>query len=83
MKITLKLFATLSGYLPAQAHKNAVEMDVNDDATIGAVLDFLGVPREQVHLTLVDGLFVPPGELDTRPLRPDETLAVWPPVAGG
>jgi len=83
LKITLKLFATLSGYLPAQAHKNVVEMEIGDGATIGAVLDSLGVPRQQVHLTLVDGLFVPLGELDARPLRPGETLAVWPPVAGG
>ena len=83
MKITLKLFATLSGYLPAQAHKNVLEMEVDDKATIGAVLDSLGVPRQQVHLALVDGVFTPLEELDSRSLREGETLAVWPPVAGG
>ena len=83
MRVTLKLFATLSKYLPAGARQNVTELDVEDGASIGALLDGVGVPREQLHLALVDGVYVPLEELDSRPLREGETLAVWPPVAGG
>jgi len=84
MRITLKLFATLEQYLPParQAH-NEVEMEVADGASIGAVLDGLGVPREQVHLVLVDGRFIDNDALDDTVLKPGQSLAVWPPVAGG
>lgn len=83
MTITLKLFATLSRYLPAQAQRNIARLELQDGATIGSVLDALGVPRGEVHLTLVDGVFVPLDALDGRRLKDGETLAVWPPVAGG
>lgn len=83
MRITLKLFATLARYLPAGAGRNVTEMDIPDDASIGRVLDDLGVPREEVHLALVDGVYVAPEELDSTPLKPGQALAVWPPVAGG
>ena len=35
------------------------------------------------RLVLLDGTFVPPAERDARILRDGETLAIWPPVAGG
>jgi len=47
------------------------------------VLDGLGVPREAVHMVLVDGRHVPVEEIDSTPLENGRTLAVWPPVAGG
>ena len=83
MTITLKLFATLSKYLPAGARRNVLSLDVAEGARVGTVLDDLGVPRDQVHLALVDGVYVPLEELDARQLKAGETLAVWPPVAGG
>ena len=83
MTITLKLFATLSKYLPAGARQNVLSLDVAEGASVGTVLDDLGVPRDQVHLALVDGVYVPLDELDARRLKAGETLAVWPPATGG
>jgi molybdopterin converting factor small subunit len=36
-----------------------------------------------VHLVLVNGVYIAPDQRDTRVLQEGETLAIWPPVAGG
>ena len=84
MRITLKLFATLEKYLPtARKAHNGAEVEVPDGASVADVLRQLGVPREEVHLVLVDGRFVPEDALEEVRLEEGQALAVWPPVAGG
>lgn len=83
MKATLKLYALLGKYLPAGAHKNEVEIDIEEGTTVGDVLRIHGVPDEMCHLVLINGSFVPPGARDTATLHDGDALAVWPPVAGG
>ena len=82
MKITFKLYASLTEHLPAGANGHEIELDVADDTTPLQLLEQHGVPLAQVHLVLINGAFVPPGERD-RPLEQDDQLAVWPAVAGG
>jgi len=83
MRITLKLFATLGRYLPAGAKANAVELEVPDGASAHAVLDSLGVPRDMLHLVMVNGMYLDATARDQRSLEDGEALAAWPPVAGG
>ncbi len=84
MKITFKLFANLQDYLPSEAKKtNALQLDVDDASTVGQIIDRFSLPEKMVHLVLVDGNFIPPGDRAGRTLRDGETLAIWPPVAGG
>jgi molybdopterin converting factor small subunit len=83
MKITLKLYATLSDYLPDRAVRNAVQIDVPDDASLNWVIDRYRLPRDLVHLVLVNGVFSHQHERDEASLRDGDTLAIWPPVAGG
>lgn len=83
MKVQLKLFATLSDYLPPGARRNAAEVEVPDGATPYQVMDLHGVPRERAHLVVVNGVFVLPQQRDNLALAEGDTLALWPPVAGG
>ena len=83
MKITLKLYASLGSFLPPGAARNAIELDVKDGATIGDVLAHQQVPRANCHLILVNGTFAPPATADGKELTEGDTLAIWPPVAGG
>lgn len=83
MNITLKLYASLGAFLPPGAVRNAIDLDVADGATIGDVLARQHVPRETCHLMLVNGIFSPPASADGKKLVDGDTLAVWPPVAGG
>jgi sulfur carrier protein ThiS len=83
MKITVKLYALLGGYLPPNHRDNTAELVVADGTTALDVIRRLNLPMEHCHLVLVNGHFVPPGERDTRVLQPDDALAIWPPIAGG
>jgi sulfur carrier protein ThiS len=84
MRITFKLFAMLQDYLPAQGRQdNALTLDLEDGATVLQVIERFGVPLKSCHLVLIDGNFVPPDERGTRALKQGETLAIWPPIAGG
>lgn len=82
MQITFKLFATLMRHLPPEAKRHAVTIDVADAITPNQLIARFAVPRSQVHLVLVNGVYLAEGERDT-PLRDGDQLAIWPPVAGG
>ncbi|MFN3296002.1 MoaD/ThiS family protein [Caldimonas sp.] len=84
MKITFKLYATLTDYLPPQARSdNRIELDVDPQATIEQIVAPFNLPMKLVHLVLVNGVFVPPQERSTRRLQEGDVLAIWPPIAGG
>ena len=84
MKITFKLYATLQHLLPQGAVKNAVHIDVADDASLNDIIDQYKVPRELAHLVLVNGVFQCEADRDQpHLLKESDVLAIWPPVAGG
>lgn len=83
MKVTLKLYASLGNFLPAGADRNAIVVDVPDGATVHQVLARHQVPMETCHLILVNGLYAPLASADSKRLADGDTLAVWPPIAGG
>lgn len=83
MRVTVKLYATLGDYLPAGSRNNRVEVEVPEGVPVGTVLAPFALPPRLTHLVLVNGTFVPPEERATSLLKDGDTLAVWPPIAGG
>lgn len=83
MNVELKLFASLSRFLPDNAVRNVAKLEVPDDMTIQGLLDAHHVPPEHCHLVMVNGVFHEPEKRDTTALKSGDVLAVWPPVAGG
>lgn len=83
MKITFKLFATLSDYLPPDRKHNTVALDVSPDATITDLIERHRLPPKLVHLVLVNGVYVAPADRPVRVLQEGDVVAIWPPVAGG
>ena len=83
VRIEFKLFASLSEYLPAGARGHSVSLEVPDGTTIYELMDRFHVPRDQAHLVIRNGVFVPPSERETYTLQEGDALALWPPVAGG
>jgi molybdopterin converting factor small subunit len=83
MRIRLKLFATLSEYLPPGSKQHLAVLDVPAGATPHQIMDLAKVPRDQAHLVVVNGVFVPHHQRDSLTLSEDDSLALWPPVAGG
>jgi len=84
MKITFKLFASLTDYLPVQArYSNVLELDVAPDASISQIIEPFGLPPKMVHLVLINGSYVEPEKRLTQTLNDGDVLAIWPPIAGG
>lgn len=84
MKITFKLFASLTDYLPANARQsNRIELEVAPDATISQIIGPFGLPEKMVHLVLVNGHYVETADRLSRTLSEGDVLAIWPPIAGG
>jgi len=84
MRLTLKLYATLTDYLPPAARgDNRVQLDVAQDATIASLLAPYNIPPKLAHLVLLNGLYVPPAERAAKTFRDGDVLAIWPPIAGG
>lgn len=84
MKITFKLFASLTDYLPPEARQgNVLELEVAADAPIARIIEPFGLPPKLVHLVLVNGHYIAPDQRLTHTLREGDVLAIWPPIAGG
>ncbi len=82
MKVTLKLYASLTQYLPDGAKNHQIELDLPQPASPLQLLANYGVPGTQVHLVLINGVFVVPSEREN-PMKEGDELAVWPAIAGG
>lgn len=84
MKITLKLFASLTDYLPVAArYSNVLELDIAPDASISQIIELYGLPPKLVHLVLVNGRYIEPEQRLSQTLVEGDVLAIWPPIAGG
>ena len=83
MEITLKLYAGLSQYLPENAEKHSIQLDILPSETAFSILDKFNVPKESAHLVLLNGIYLDPEEREEPKFNEGDTLAVWPPVAGG
>jgi sulfur carrier protein ThiS len=84
MRITFKLYASLTQYLPPEGREgNRVQIDVPPAATIADIIEPYGLPPKLVHLVLINGVFVAPEQRAERTLAEGDVLAIWPPIAGG
>ncbi|NKB76387.1 MAG: MoaD/ThiS family protein [Gammaproteobacteria bacterium] len=82
MQITFKLFATLMRFLPKEAKRNVVNLDVADMTTPNDLISQYNLPPKEVHLVLVNGVYLYESDRN-KPLKNNDALAIWPPVAGG
>ncbi len=83
MLVTVKLFASLTRFLPAGASGNEARVEVEQTMSLESLIARLGLPHEQCHLVLVNGAYIEPSRRAVVVLRPEDVIAVWPNVAGG
>jgi sulfur carrier protein ThiS len=84
MRITFKLYASLTQHLPAEARRdNQVSLDIAEGTPIAKIIEPFGMPEKLVHLVLVNGVYVPPAERLSFVPKEGDVLAIWPPIAGG
>ncbi len=83
MKIKFKLFASLSKYLPEGSVGNSTYIEILANTSIHDVLVRYEIPKDTVHLVLLNGIYIEPEERETPIFSEGDVLALWPPVAGG
>ena len=83
MQVTFKLYAALSNYLPEGAEKHRIQINIDPATTVNEIIDSYNIPRAMAHLVLINGIYLNPDKRDDAVLTDGDTLAIWPPVAGG
>lgn len=83
MIIKVKLFAQLREKLPPESDGREIVLETQEGTTPQQVIDRLKIPRQLAHLVMIDGYHLLPDEIQTRSILPGETLAIFPPIAGG
>lgn len=80
MKVEVRLFATLTSFLPAASRTTGTAiLDVPDGSTVADVGTALGIPPTLPRIALVNGEDAGPG----RRLAPQDVVTLFPPLAGG
>lgn len=81
MKLTVKLFASLTIYLPPRSENQAMQINADDGATVAQVLGQCGVPVDRCRLIMINGItHTNPAVSMAIELQPGDTLAVLPKV---
>jgi sulfur carrier protein ThiS len=83
MKAYLELYASLMPLLPPGTSRHRRQVEVDEDCSLQDVLDRFRIPEQQAHIVLRNGLFVCGEDRRNTRLEEGDTIAVWPPVAGG
>lgn len=83
MIVKVKLFAMLKKHLPEGTKGETMELEMPEGATPQQVIDRLEIPKGMAHLAMLDGYHLLPDERTGRSIKPGETLAIFPPIAGG
>ena len=83
MRVNFKLYAGLAQYLPPGTKNNALSVELADGQSINTLIERYHVPPDQAHLVLLNGVYQDRQARDAQPLVEGDTIAIWPPVAGG
>ena len=79
MQVHVRLYATLSRYLPGLSAGMTAEIDLADNATISDLIGRLELPAGGVKVVFVNGRTRPPGWI----LNSGDEVGIFPPVGGG
>ena len=79
MKIQLILYASLAHHMPPEAKENSGYLEVEDDATIGGLMNRLEIPAESAKVIFLNGRHAKWEQT----VQEGDRVAVFPPVAGG
>jgi sulfur-carrier protein len=83
MNMNIELYASLMELLPPGSERFRRNIDVPDGTNVQQVIEQFNITDEQAHIVLVNGHFVCGDDRSNRVLSPNDTVAIWPPVAGG
>ena len=77
--VEIKLFYDLAQYLPRGSQKKQASFTMSDGTTVRQLFERLGLPSQMPKTILVNGVKA----YLTTPLHDHDSIAVFPPMAGG
>jgi len=80
MQVEVRLFATLAEGVRGVKVSEPFDVELPDSATVGALIEQLGIDPGDVHLVMIDGRVV---HDRNRPLAGALRVGLFPPVGGG
>jgi molybdopterin converting factor small subunit len=79
MKVRVKVFATLSQYVPEVLAGTPLEVKLPNGATLEDLFNQINIPADEVKTVFVNGRAQPSSYV----LQPDDEVGIFPPIAGG
>ena len=79
IRVKVKLFATLRRYYPELGIGEGIEVELPDGATVGQLVNRLGLPADHVRVVFVNGI----SRDESHPLSDGDEVGMFPPVGGG
>lgn len=79
MRVTVKLFATLVRFSSSSQSGAPFEMIIPESAVVQDLVDKLGIPREEIKISFVNGLI---RDVDWV-LNEGDEVGIFPPIGGG
>lgn len=84
MEIELKLFMQFRQFLPEGAQKGIARLHVPEGTTFAGLLQHLGMPGPEDKIIVINGISHKQGPaVDAVQLQEGDTVAIFPPIAGG
>ena len=79
------MFHAFEKYLPPDAEEGAVTLSIAEGTTLEDLLNGLGIPDDIAKLVLINGVSqgACTGVKHNVPINDNDTISIFPPVAGG
>lgn len=79
MRVTVKLFATLTRFKDGTRAGKPFEVELFDGALAEDLIDHLKIPSEETHIIFINNMI----EDHHSPLKDGDVVGMFPPVGGG
>jgi len=84
MEINLKLFMKFKRYLPEGSDDGKAKLILDDGSTFLDLLHTIGMPAQEDKIIVINGISHKQGEtVNQLVLNHHDTVAIFPPIAGG
>lgn len=79
MRVTVKLFATLTRFRKDVKAGRPFEVELPDDAEVKDLIDVLQIPIQEMHIVFINSIIQDP----EAKLKDGDVVGLFPPVGGG
>lgn len=83
MKVSVRTSGLITAHLPGSDREDGIQVELSDGATVGALMDRLGLPGDKAYLVVVNDAAVPKARRESHGLNEGDRISIVPPLKGG